>query len=321
MVFYSKNKREEIEDRVTAFDLKFLSKAIKVGLCVSEGKLRNIENNGSFKDDCRSLYFDWSSGTRGKPKSIKLSGEYALLPGKKSGRALDFYSCQKPYRVDFSWWNYNDGFIHPFGGGLSNPDYETKYLEEIDYDYRSRQAGERGIFFKSRYEVFDRLNLNFSHTQWREAKDLSQKMKFKLGFGYAVSRSFSFVIYQLWTDYDLGIKGIDREVSSLNLFLSPQENFDLRFIANYKTREKKSYGDFQLKAGTQMISPFDFTLWAKYNDSDFSKSSDGYFSFHVQEKIRFFENYFVSAEYVTKFYQDKNKANTQGVRIRMEALW
>jgi len=315
LIFYSKNKRENIQDQIAAFDLNFLTRGIKLGLCFSEGKLKNIQNKGTFKDDCKSLHFDW------KLKSVELSGEYALLSNKKSGWALDFFSGGKPYRVDFSWWNYDDEFVHPFGGGSSNPDYETIYLEEIDYNYRSRQAGERGIFFKSRYELFNRLNLNFSYTQWEETRDSPQKMKFKLGFGYALSKNFSFVIYQLWTDYDLGIKGIDRKVSSVNLFLSPRRDFDLRFITNYKTREKKNYGDFQLKARTQMISPLDFTLWMKYNDSDFSKSSDGYFSFHVQEKIRFFESYFVSAEYITKLYQDQNKVDTKAVRIRVEALW
>ncbi|KPK97845.1 MAG: hypothetical protein AMJ90_10205 [candidate division Zixibacteria bacterium SM23_73_2] len=315
LVFYSKNKRERIEDQIAAFDVNVLAKGIKMGLCVSEGKLKNIENKGTFGDDCRSLHFDW------RLKSIHMSGEYALLSNKKSGRALDFYSLRKPYRVDFSWWNYDDGFVHPFGGGLSNPDYESIYLEEIDYNYRSRQAGEGGVFFKSRYTLFDRLSLNFSYTQWTERKDSPQKMKFKVGFGYSISKSFSFVVYQLWTDYDLESVGIDRKVSSVNLFLSPRKDFDLRFITNYKTREKKNYGDFQLKARTQMILPFDFTLWLKYNDSDFSKSSDGYFSFHVQEKIRFFENYFLSAEYVTKLYQDQNKVDTKAARIRLETLW
>ncbi len=315
LVFYSKNKREQIEDQITAFDLNFLNRGIKLGLCVSEGKLKNIENKGSFQDDCKSLYFDWGL------KSIKLSGEYALLSNKKSGRAFDFFSGRRPYRVDFSWWNYDDGFVHPFGGGVSNPDYETIYLEKIDYDYRSRQAGERGIFFKSRYQLFDRLNLNFSYTQWKEAKDLPEKMKFKLGCGYAFSKSFSFLIYQLWTDYDLETKGIDQKVSSVNLFYCHRKNFDLRFITNYKTQDQKNYGDFQLKIRTQMIPHFDFIVWLKYNDSDFSKSSNGYFSFHLQEKIRFFKNYFVSAEYISKFYQDEDKVDTKAVRIRMEALW
>jgi len=323
LVFYSKNKREQIEDQITAFDLNFLNKGIKLGLCVSEGKLKNIENKGSFHDDCQSMHFDW------RLKSIKLSGEYALLSNKKSGRALDFFSGGKPYRVDFSWWSYDDGFVHPFGGGVSNPDYESIYLEKIDYTYRSRQAGEKGIFFKSQYLLFDRLNLDFAYTQWKEAEDLPEKMKFKLGCGYAFSKSFSFLIYQLWTDYDLETRGIDRKVSSVNLFFSRIKNFDLRFIANYKieqseirrTEDQKNYGDFQVKLRTQMISPFDFTFWLKYNDPNFSKSSDRYLSFHIQEKIRFFENYFISAEYVSKFYQDESKVDSKSVRIRTEIVW
>jgi hypothetical protein len=322
LVFYSKNKRDQIEDEITAFDLNFLTHAIKpqdtefvLGLCVSEGKLKNIQDKSSFKDDCKSLHFDC------RLKSTKLSGEYALLSNKKSGQAFEFFSRGKLYRVDFAWWSYDDAFVHPFGGGLSNPDYETIHLEKIDYDYRSRRAGERGVFFKSQYQLLNKLNLNFSYTQWREMKDLPQKMKFKLGSGYAFSKSFSFLIYQLWTDYDLETKGIDRKVSSLNLFFSPHQEFDLRFIINYKIEDKKNYGDFQLKARTQMISPFDFTFWLKYNDSDFSKSSNEYFSFHVQERIRFFKNYFVSTEYIAKFYQDEDKVDTKAVRIRMEALW
>jgi hypothetical protein len=315
LVFYSRNKREKIEDQITAFDLNFLNREIRLGLCVSEGKLKNILNKNSFQDNCQSLHFDC------KLKSIKLSGEYALLSNKKSGQAFNFFSAQRPYRVDFSWWNYDDDFVHPFGGGLSNPDYETIHLEKIDYDYRSRQAGERGIFFKSQYQLFDRLNLNFSYTQWRETKDLPEKMKLKLGFGYALSKSFSCLIYQLWTDYDLDTKEIDRKVSSLNLFFSPNRKFDLRFITNYKIEDKRNYGDFQVKLRTQMILPFDFTLWLKYNDSDFSKSSNEYFSFHVQEKIRFFKNYFVWAEYMTKFYQDEDKVDTKAVRIRIETVW
>jgi hypothetical protein len=60
-------------------------------------------------------------------------------------------------------------------------------------------------------------------------------------------KSFSFLIYQLWTDYELETKEIDQKVSSVNLFFFPSKNFDLRFIANYKTQDKKNYGNFQLR--------------------------------------------------------------------------
>ncbi|MBE9546536.1 MAG: hypothetical protein IMF10_03445 [Proteobacteria bacterium] len=266
-------------------------------------------------DDCKSLHFNF------KLKPVILSGEYALLPGKKSGLAIELYSSRKSYSFDLSWWRYDDQFVHPHGGGVSNPDYESVYLDEIDYTYRSRQAGERGIFFKSRYRILRRLSLNFSYSRWRERSNLSDKMKFRLGAGYKFSRGFSFTVYQLWTDYRVDDEQIDRTTSSLNLFLSPHRKLDFNLIANYRTTSSKEYGDLRLKIRTRALSPFDFVLWLKYNDPNFSRSSDGYFSVHVQENLRISENYFVSAEYITKFYEDKSKVDTKAVRVKMEALW
>ena len=163
--------------------------------------------------------------------------------------------------------------------------------------------------------------MNFSYNQWRERSYLPDKMKFRVGTGYKFSPNFSFTVYQLWTDYDIEDEQIDRRTSSLNLFLSPYDKLDFNLIANYRSTTDKNYGDLRLKIRTVALSPFDFVLWLKYNDPNFSRSSDGYFSFHVQEKIKFFQNYFVSAEYVTKFYQDEDKVDTKAVRVKMEALW
>ncbi|MGB7062987.1 MAG: hypothetical protein WBF13_11630 [Candidatus Zixiibacteriota bacterium] len=315
VAFYSRNKRQEIENRIGAFDLSFGNKELNAGLCFSEGELRNVENGTILADDCRSLHFDL------KLKPVTFSGEYALLPGKKSGLAIELYSSRKSYSFDLSWWRYEDQFVHPHGGGVSNPDYESIYLDDIDYTYRSRQAGERGVFFKSRYTILRRLSLDFSYSQWREKSDLPDKMKLRLGSGYKFSRDFSCTIYQLWTDYRVDDKLIDRRTSSLNLFFSPHDQLDFNLIANYRNTLSKDYGDLRLKIGTRAISPFDFILWLKYYDPNFSLSSDGYLSFHLQETLRFFENCFVSAEYIAKFYQNENKVGSRAVRIRVETFW
>jgi hypothetical protein len=315
MAFYSKNKREKIQNRIGALDLSYNQKNVNVGLCVSEGELKNIENKNTFADDCRSIHFNL------KFKPIKLSGEYAMLSSQKSSLAFDLYSSRKFYSFDLSGWRYQDDFIHPHGGGISNPDYESIYLEDIDYSYRSRQAGERGIFFKSRYKIAGGLSLDFSYSQWRERSYLPDKMKFRLGTGYKFSPDFSFMVYQLWSDYDVEDEETDRRTSSLNLFLSPHDKLDFNLIVNYRSTSTKEYGDLRLKMQTAVLSPFDLVVWIKYNDSNFSRSSDEYFSFHIQESLRFFENYFVSAEYINKFYQDEEKVDVRTVRVRMEILW
>lgn len=314
-IFYSANKRGKIEDKIGAWDLGLEKKNMKVGLCLSKGKLKNIENKNTFEDDCQSLYFNL------KLEPIKFSGEYARLSNNSNAVAFDLHSTRKWYSFDFSWWRYEDDFIHSHGGGISNPDYETVSLKEIDYQFRSRQAGERGIFFKSRYYPIEKLNLNFSYNQWKEKPYLPEKMKLKIGAGYEFSTNFSFMLYQQWSDYDVEGEEIDQSVSSLNLFFSPRSRLDFSFISNYRSATDKDYGDLRLKIRTRIFSPFDFILWLKYNDPNFSRSADEYFSFHVQEKIQFFENYFVSAEYMSKFYQDESKANTKAIRVRMEVVW
>ena len=315
VALYSRNERQGIENRIGAVDLSFTGKKLTAGLCLSEGELRNARDKDVFADDCRSLHF------RVKLTGLTLSGEYALLSGRESGRAVELYSSRKSYSFEFSLWRYDDDFVHPHGGGISNPDYESIYLDEIDYTYRSRQAGERGIFFKSRYRILERLSLDFSCSQWRERSNLPDKMTLRFGAGYKFSRDFSLTLYQLWTDHRVDDQEIDRETSSLNLFLSPLRKLDFSLIANYRKTSSKDYGDLRVKIRTRLISPFDLVLWLKCSDPNFSQQSDRYFSFHLQEGLRFFENCLVSAECIAKFYEDGNKADTRAVRVKMETLW
>jgi hypothetical protein len=315
VALYSRNKRQGIENRIGAVDMSFAGKQLDAGLCLSEGELGNAQDEDVFADDCRSLHFKL------KLKPVTFSGEYALLSGRESGLAVELYSSREAYSFDFSWWRYDDDFVHPHGGGVSNPDYESIYLDEIDHTYRSRQAGERGVFLKSRYRILEKLSLDFSYSQWRERSSFPDKMKLRLGAAYDFSRDFSVKLHRLWTDYQLDDQEMDRGTSSLNLFLSPHRKLDCSLTANYRKTTSKDYGDLRLKIRSQSIFPFDLVLWFKCSDPDFSQSSDRYFSFHLQEGLRFFESCFVSAEYIAKFYEDGNKVDTRAVRVKMETSW
>jgi hypothetical protein len=315
LILYSKNKGTEIEDRTGALDLSYLGEQLQMGLCISNGELKSISGGDSYSDECSSFHLDL------KHESLNFSSEYALLSNKNSGLAFDLYSSRKLYSFDLSWWRYDDDFIHPHGGGISNPDYETIHLEGIDYDLRARQAGERGVFFKSGYKPIDRLSFSFSYSQWRERSYLPDKMKLRIGAGYRFSSRFYFKVYQLWTDYDVENEEVDRKTSSLSLSVSPRRKLTFNLTANYRSTDTKDYGDFRLKVSTRLISPFDLAVWLKYYDSNFAQSSDAYLSFHVQEKVRLSPNYFVSGEYVLKQYQDETKTDNSSARVRIELLW
>ncbi len=315
VAFYSRNKWEKIKDQIGALDLSWAGKNANIGLCLSEGELGNVGYRNTFRDDCRSFHFDF------KLQSLRLSGEYAQLTNRKNGMVFDLNSSRKKYSFDFSGWRYDDDFVHPHGGGISNPDYESIYLEEIDYPYKSRQAGERGVLFKSRYNIADKLNFYFSFNQWRERSYQPDKIRSRVGTGYEFSKGLSLVIYHQWYDQDPEDALTDQNITTLNLFFSPGPKLDFNFISNYRKTEKKDYGDLRFRINTQIITPLDLVMWIKYNDPDFSHTADEYFSFHVQEKVRFFENCFVSAEFISKFYRDESKVDTKAARVRMEIAW
>lgn len=315
LAFYSKNKFEQLEDQIGALDLSWLSDNATVGLCLSDGELKNIVSKNTLSDNCQSLHFDL------RLKPLRLSGEYALLSNRKSGWGFDLYSSRRKYSFDLSGWRYEDEFIHPFGGGISNTDYESIYLDAIDYKYRARQAGERGVLFTSRYYLTGKLDFYFSCNQWKERSYLPVKIRWKLGAGYGFSKDLSLALYHNWSDLNTGDETFDQDITSVNLFFSPAPKLDLDLLSNYRRTENKNYGDIRFKINTQVLPALDFILWLKYNDPDFSHVSDEYFSFQVQEKVRFFENCFVSAEFISKFYRDVDKTDTQAARVRMEILW
>lgn len=315
LAFFSKNKLEQIDDRIGALDLSWLSNDATIGLCLSDGELKNIVSKNTLSDNCQSLHFDIRS------KSLRLSSEYALLSNRKSGWAFELYSSRRKYSFDLSGWRYQDDFIHPFGGGISNADYESIYLEEVDYQYRARQAGERGVLFTSRYNLADRFDFYFLCNQWKERSYLPVKIRWKIGAGYGFSKDLSLAVYHNWSDLDTGDEAFDQDITSVNLFYSPVSMLDLDLLSNYRRTKNKDYGDLRFKISAQVLSALDLILWLKYNDPDFSHVSDEYFSFQVQERVRFFENCFVSAEFISKFYRDEDKTDTQAARVRMEIAW
>jgi hypothetical protein len=315
MTFYSKNKDENISDQIGAIDISWMGKSASLGLCLSQGELRNVDVSDKFKDDCGSLHFDF------KLQSLRCSGEYAMLSDRKSGMAFDIYSYRKRLSFDFTGWSYQDGFVHPHGGGISNPDYESIYLEKIDYSYKSRQAGERGVLFKSRYRMMNRLSFYFSFNQWRERSYQQDKMRMKIGTGYDFSKRLALLVTHQWNDSDMEDGIINQDITTLDFFFTPVKDLDFNLISNYRKDEKKDYGDLRLKINTLLVSPFNFTLWLKYNDPNFSHTADEYFGFQLQERIEFFENCFASVEFITKFYQDEEKIDTRAARVRMEIAW
>jgi hypothetical protein len=314
---FSKNKFREMENDLYALDFSFNRKSFKSGLLFSKGEFSDAKTKGKYKDDCLSFYFDLGG------KSTKLSSEYATLLNGEWGGAINLWSKGRSYWIDVAGWWYSKDFIHPYGNGISNPDYETVYLLE-DLSFRDRQREERGMFFKSKYQLISKGFLDFAYTEWRKNEEEDKKIKTKFGGGYSLSENILSQFHILLSD-DIEEKGTDYFVYSWDSKFSFEKKSHFRSRANYRVKRlafgQKRYGDIQLKFQTRRFSPFDFTFWLKYNDPDFSVSKDIYWDFYWQEKIEVLENYSLSFGYWAKFYQDENRLDTKGFKARLEMKW
>ena len=315
----SKNRFGSLKDKVYALDLGFIHKRSKVGILLSKAELRNSSTGNFFRDDCGSAYLDlfW--------KNLRLSSEYAMMWNNEKGFALNFAATRRFHRVSGYFWWYSAEFVHPHGGGVSNPDYESiDILDDLDFSYRSKQRGERGILLKTSYQLFSNLSFDFALNQWRKNPLSGESLKLKTGGRYRVTENLLTELHLLWTD-DLEVSKTDYFSLSWDWVYSFVDEPYLRLRSNYRTRKletrTKDYGDIQIRIGDLDIFPFRMNVWLRYADPDFSISRNSYWNLYFEEKLCFVEHCFLSVRYLAKLHQTEHKTDLHAVRLRWEMEW
>jgi hypothetical protein len=313
----SKNKREPLSEELWALNLLFSFRNLNFGLLRSEGRLRNSSNSSSFYDRNTSIYLK-----AGKEK-LTLSGEYSLLHNKARGWASVLTVREKPFVIELSGWSYSQDFLHLFGSGLSNPDHTTIEIDEVEYEYSSREMGEKGILFKSRYELYSDLVLYLSFSQWKESPNDPFKLRHKIGLEKAFSKKLKTRLEYYYSDSDLEEEGKSQKLLSSTFLLKPYKDILLRLITRYGTKElssspgKRESFEQQFRTDFNFISPVDIYLWVKYKDNDLSESGDGYWDLRVRERVFFFKGSFLWGEYFIQL-NSAEKDKVQGAKLRLE---
>lgn len=315
----SKNRFGHLKDELYALDLSFSYKKSEIGILFTKAELKNSGTKNVFRDDCRSIYFDlfW--------RNLRLTSEYAQMWSDERGFASNLNVRSKSYRMSGYFWWYSSKFVHPHGGGVSNPDYERiDVLDDMGFSYRTRQKGERGILFKSVYHFSSSLFFDFALNQWRKNPDSNESLKLKTGGGYCLTENLLTELHLQWSD-DLNLSGTDYSSISWDWVYSFLDNTYLRLRTNYRKRKlaarTKEYGDVQIRIGDFKVFPFNFNLWLRYSDPDFSLPGNSSWNLNFEEKLYFFRGYSVSVKYLAYFYQAKAKDDTHAVRIRWEIKW
>lgn len=310
----SKNKKGAFSQELWALNLSASFKNLNFGILRSEGRLKNVS---SFYDRNLSFYLKGSKGKLG------LSSEYSTLNNGATGWASVLIFRDKPVLAELSGWSYSKNYVHLFGAGPSNPDYTLTTIDEVEYEYPSREKGEKGVMLKSNYRLFSRYSLNFSYSQWDASPYSSLKLRQKIGLKIILSEKLKTGLDYLYSNSDLeGEAGSQHLISSTFIF-GPLKYMLFRLITRYGKKRAVTTSDWrnsfelQLRSDFQKTSPFLFTFWARYKDNDLSKGEDTYWDFRLQERISLLKNSIFYGEYFIKL-PSGIQAKTQGAKFRLE---
>jgi hypothetical protein len=316
---FSKNRFGDLKDELYALDLSFVYKKSKIGILFTQARLKSSASENFFRDDCQSVYLDlfW--------KNLRLTSEYALMWNNEEGFALNLNVRRKSYSISGYFWWYSSEFVHPHGGGVSNPDYESiTILDDLDFSYRTRQKGERGILFKSVYDISSKVSFDFAFNQWRKNPGSDESLKFKTGGGYHLNQNILTELHFLWSD-NIEQSGTDYFNLSWDWVYSFVNKTYLRLRTNFRSRKletrTKEYGDVQLKIGNFKVFPFHFNLWLRYSHTDFSSPENSYWNLYFEERLSLLQSHSISVKYLTRFHRAEEKDDTHAVRIRWEIDW
>ncbi len=316
-VFYSENRFGVYQDRIVAGEFLLQIKKFKIGPIFSWQRIS--DKSYRFQNHCGSIFGEYQD------KTFNLSGEVAFLDRGAQGGVGEFSLTKEKYSLRGIFWSYSADFIYPPSGGNSNPDYELIDLENLNLSFRSRQAGENGIYLNSVIKITPRLFTEGAFNQWKDGGSLLNKNKFRLGIRYLFTPQFSAKILNYNEDFNPAGEGEKINTTRFVGRYEFREDWDLQLRASFKRKtelnDNTDLGDLQLI--------FYFPAWKnslikcgiKYTDFDFSQAHDSRFDFYLEERLKLDRNLFILAQYVSKNYTDDNLTDVQNLRIRLEAGW
>jgi hypothetical protein len=318
-VFYSANRWSYFKDWIWGGDFSWSFRKMDLGVTFSQAQMRRLGHSASYEDECLSLHLQTDF------KTTNLLAEYAKMLEAGEGLGLVLLSQSQNYSLDWSFWNYSSNFIHLHNGGPSQADYESINIEKIDYSYKSRQAGEKGVNFVSKYKILPALKLSLGYTQWSEAKDLPKKVRAKVGIGYFFSKKYSFVLEKYWMDNSLEQEQLDGEKTNFSFEASPFSKFKFRIMTSYGEKMlkagKRKYGDLQFKVNSSFFSFCDLTFWLKCYDPNLNNSRDNIYRFYLEEKVRFLKTSSFIFGLALKYNRLTNSIEDKAVRTRLSINW
>jgi hypothetical protein len=283
-LLFSYDRSKKYRGQLIAVGSDYQSDKFTIGLMNSYYQLDNYSKEKRYEDLIVGSHFRWTSG------KYKLQAEISESDLKYI--AWNFQINRKYDSGKFSLfaWNYNSGYLNPFGAGRANSDYRTTYDEDSIFSYRSRQNGEWGIFTQSGWKIMSGHNLGISANYWRDG-GAEEKVRSRFSDRFVLSGSLDAMITYLWGDDNLDKDYGDRQHLRLDLIYSDRPWTRLRFTTEvkriYYTSGRKEYLRAELKATFPISAAIKSSLKISRIDSDLGDGAPGYWFIYFSEEIVF----------------------------------
>lgn len=280
-----------------------------VQLSIIKGRLRNRVNSGE-KD---VLVAGTSAMLRHRKATVQLN-----IASDESGNSawlMHAYSDKRQHSLFV--WNYDSGFVNPFGAGKANSDTRSVELPEIDLAFRSRYAGEFGVNTESRLPVDRRSELALESNWWK-TDDIS-KFRLKATYEQGIRDYDRLRFAVLAGDDNLNDKCHD--LYSFNLGYHYHFNREMSILISGWSRStstpERKRASYRLES--RMISESrgrraEFLL--RWFDPDDQRDRDHYLYCSFKESLHLGSVWYLSALISTRFGPEQ--VSTESTRIRIE---
>jgi hypothetical protein len=316
-LIYSYSEGDSLKRKLVGTNVSLQDESFSPGIAYSFDVTED-EKGGELTNECLSLHASLGA------KRTELKGEAALLNWDQFALDLRFSLRDEGYSSEFALWGYSNGFVNFHVSSGANPDYFTVYFEEVDYHFRSPQAGEIGFSSSSKFRITDRLSGRANLSGWGNRVRDTNNHDLQVALIAELSRPLTLRFDQFIRGRDNPEEPYQSYTSQLEVRSSHLHDFPIQGKISYNLKDysvsgERDYAYFWLRIGVLSLRPLEIFSRIKYVYQEFKYSTKRYCEFYLEENLDFWEGFTLSGKYRADYrgFVAENKE----IRVRLQALW
>jgi hypothetical protein len=307
-------------------EFRFLASALSLSRRLGRFELEGIALTGRIdkrQEEKEYQYYQLGTFVGYDRENLESGLELAFQEGVSD--ALSAGLLETRYRLQnvdmrFSAWYYAEDFKNLTGGGRSGYDYETIYIDTIDFRFTDRRNDQRGMLFRTK-------------------SALGERMRFDASFSvYGSGRYDSFVEILAVLDREVGGRArvrfyneYDRENRHGEIITDNQFKVEYRTVIGpvslrsylgyrYDSRDRKFLAHFtRIRLSHRVFKNIE--LWLNLGRYNFKTNQLDYFYGFVRESVEILPNFELGAKYIYRYNRNYYDRTDETFQLDLIALW